>query len=266
MKKKILLLMGVFTFGILNAQVGINTQNPQATLAIVSEGNTSTSQALAVENVSGTEILSLRDHGHMGLGVNNPMVRLDLRDGVNNSIMGIGNSSQTATAAKAGALKYDSGPQALYLSDGTNWNKLSANVIRTYVVADIINISQSFATNTSTTVMNWRELEDLLGTFSPTTGIFTAPRTGTYTISAIVTFDAGLVGANSYMQMELISPSATVKCQTTYYGAATFQTSVLCSGNFQLSAGETLKSAIYHNMGTAKSPKAGYCNLSILEN
>ncbi|QIK60725.1 hypothetical protein G7050_13130 [Dysgonomonas sp. HDW5A] len=261
-----LLLIGILFFSLLQAQVGINTQNPKAALEIISEGSTSATQALSVRNTSNTEILSLRDHGYLGLGVTNPDIRLDLRNGANNAIIGIGNSNQTAAAAGAGSLKYDTGSQALYLSDGTVWNKLSAYLIRTYVVADIINTSQSFPDNASTTVMNWRKKEDLLGTFNAATGIFTAPRTGTYTISVIATFDNGAVGTNSYMQMELVSPVATVKCQSTYYDAATFQTSVLCSGSFQLIAGQTLRSVISHNMGSLKYLKAGYCNLSILEN
>ncbi|WP_194202480.1 hypothetical protein [Dysgonomonas sp. GY617] len=266
MNRITLLLIAIFSFGLLQAQVGINTKNPQATLEIVSKGNTASTQALSVRNVSNTEILSLRDQGYLGLGVASPNIRLDLRNGANNAIIGIGNSAQAASAAKAGALKYDAGPQALYLSDGSGWNKLSASVIRTYVVADIVNTSQSFPNNASTTVMNWRKQEDLLGTFNASTGIFTAPRSGTYTISVIATFDNGAVGSYSYMQMELVSPTATVKCQSTYYDAATFQTSVLCSGSFQLLAGQTLKPVISHNMGIAKNLKAGYCNLSILEN
>ena len=266
MNKMTLLLIAIFSFGLLHAQVGINTKNPQATLEIVSKGNTAATQALSARNTSNTEILSLRDQGYMGLGVTSPNIRLDLRNGSNNAIIGIGSSTQAASVAKAGALKYDVGPQALYLSDGAGWNKLSANVIRTYVVADIINTSQSFPNNASTTVMNWRKQEDLLGTFNASTGIFVAPRTGTYTISVIATFDNGAVGPYSYMQMELVSPTATVKCQSTYYDAATFQTSVLCSGSFQLLAGQTLKPVISHNMGIAKNLKAGYCNLSILEN
>lgn len=258
--------MSVFIVDLLHAQVGINTQDPQAALEIISKGSTSTTQALSVRSKSDAEILSLRDNGYLGLGVTNPAIRFDLRNGANNAIIGIGSSNQTAVAARAGALKYDTGSQALYLSNGVLWNKLSAYVIRTYVVADIINTTQSFPNNASETILNWRKQEDLLGTFNAATGVFTAPRTGTYTISVIATFDNGMVGANSYMQMELVSPIVTVKCQSTYYDAATFQTSVLCSGNFQLLAGQTLRPVISHNMGTVKYLKAGYCNLSILEN
>lgn len=260
-------MMGIFSVGVINAQhVGINTTTPQATLEIISTGNTNATQALSARNTSDNEILSLRDHGALGLGITTSNIRLDLRDNANNSIIGIGTSSQTASQAKAGALKYDSGTKALYLSDNTNWEKLSANVIKTYVVADIINTSQSFLDNTSVNIKNWRVQEDLLGTFSPSTGEFTAPRTGTYTISVIATFSSGTVAADSYLQLNLVSPATTVKCQSTYNKAATFQTSVLCSGNFQLSIGQILKPVIFHNTGSAKTLKAGYCNLSILEN
>lgn len=266
MKKIIFLLTGVLSIGLSHAQVGINTTNPQATLDIISSGNSSATQALSAKNSSDREILSLQDNGYLGLGVPSPGIRLDLRDGFNNSIIGIGTSSQTAAEAQAGAIKYDPGSQSLYLSDGTVWKKLSAHVIRTYVIGDINSGTQSFANNASTVIQNWREQEDLLGSFNPTTGVFTAPRDGTYTMAVIATFSSSPVSANSFMQLELVSPSAIVKSQSSYYGAGTFQASVLCSGSFNLLSGQTLQAVLTHTLGGTKNLRTGYCNLSILEN
>jgi hypothetical protein len=266
MKKIAIAIISLFLVVSSHAQIGINTKTPQATLDIVSENNISNTQVLSVKNTSNTEIFSLRNQGYLGLGVSNPNIRLDLRNGNNNSIIGIGTSKQTAISVQAGTLKYDIASKALFFSDNNVWNKLSSNVIKTYVIANINNSNQTFLNNTSTTIQNWQVKEDLLNTFSSSTGEFIAPRTGTYTISVIATFNNGSVLQNSYMQLELISPTATVKCQSVYYGSVSTEASVLCSGNFQLIAGQTLKAVIYHNLGINKTLKIGYCNLSILEN
>ncbi|SHF20951.1 hypothetical protein SAMN05444362_104175 [Dysgonomonas macrotermitis] len=69
MKKKILLLMGIFSFGIINAQVGINTNTPQGVLHIDGQGNTS-----GTSNVSDDVLINTS--GNIGLGTLSPTAKI----------------------------------------------------------------------------------------------------------------------------------------------------------------------------------------------
>lgn len=62
MKKKILLLMGVFSLGLLNAQIGINTDNPQALFHV--KGTTSD--------------FVISSDGYVGSGTTSPAYMLDI--------------------------------------------------------------------------------------------------------------------------------------------------------------------------------------------
>ncbi|PXV69126.1 hypothetical protein CLV62_101395 [Dysgonomonas alginatilytica] len=74
MRKKNLLLMGIFSLGLLNAQVGINTKNPLGVLHIDPKGDT---------NASGTtgasDDIVIKSNGQVGIGTISPAKTLDLR-------------------------------------------------------------------------------------------------------------------------------------------------------------------------------------------
>lgn len=74
MKKKILLLMGVFSFGLLTAQVGINTQNPLGVFHLDGKNNTPVGGA---SNVIDDVVIT--DAGNVGIGTVTPQARLDLQ-------------------------------------------------------------------------------------------------------------------------------------------------------------------------------------------
>ncbi|GAB0155291.1 hypothetical protein CHRYSEOSP005_05520 [Chryseobacterium sp. Alg-005] len=59
-----------------HAQVGINQNNPSATLDILSKGNTSATKAFEVNNSSGTEIFTILDNGNTGINVPAPTAKL----------------------------------------------------------------------------------------------------------------------------------------------------------------------------------------------
>ncbi|WP_139262133.1 hypothetical protein [Dysgonomonas macrotermitis] len=71
MKKKILLLMGIFSFGISYAQVGINTQNPQGIFHIDTKSNTSGSS-----NIS--DDILVDSNGNLGIGTLTPKAKVDV--------------------------------------------------------------------------------------------------------------------------------------------------------------------------------------------
>ncbi len=65
MKKKILLLMGIFSIGIITyAQVGINTKNPIGIFHVDPKGDTNTSGSVGI-----TDDLIIDKSGNIGVGV-----------------------------------------------------------------------------------------------------------------------------------------------------------------------------------------------------
>lgn len=74
MRKKNLLLMGIFSLGTLNAQVGINTKTPLGILHIDPRGDTNAA------GTSGTDDdILVNPNGQMGIGTTSPGKTLDLR-------------------------------------------------------------------------------------------------------------------------------------------------------------------------------------------
>lgn len=77
MKKKCLLLLGIFSFGISHAQVGINTQNPQGIFHIDGKSDNS-SVPTVTQQLNDFVILS---NGNVGIGTLNPSAKLVIEDG-----------------------------------------------------------------------------------------------------------------------------------------------------------------------------------------
>ena len=72
MKRKILLLLTLIVAGLLNAQVGINTENPQGMFHIDGQGNTTGNT-----NISDDVVVTAT--GNMGVGTNAPATKVDIR-------------------------------------------------------------------------------------------------------------------------------------------------------------------------------------------
>lgn len=54
------------------AQIGINTSNPQASLDVLSKGNTGATKAMRINNSGNTEIVTVTDAGRVGIGTSAP--------------------------------------------------------------------------------------------------------------------------------------------------------------------------------------------------
>ncbi|WP_062178795.1 hypothetical protein [Dysgonomonas macrotermitis] len=76
MKKKMLLLMGIFSFGISYAQVGINTQNPQGIFHVDPNSNTTGGIAAPVND---EEDVIVTNDGKVGIGTITPEVLLEIK-------------------------------------------------------------------------------------------------------------------------------------------------------------------------------------------
>lgn len=75
MKKKILLLMGVFAFGILHAQIGVNTENPLNPFHVDAAGDNNAVTPTAAQ-LSNDVVFTA--NGNLGIGTNTPQARVDV--------------------------------------------------------------------------------------------------------------------------------------------------------------------------------------------
>lgn len=98
----LVLLFSSLTF--LKSQVGINTSFPAQALHV--DGQKDNTSVSPTNNEFANDVV-FTTTGKIGVGVLNPVTRLDTRSTVNtdNSI-GIGKTTQTAAEAEAGAMRY----------------------------------------------------------------------------------------------------------------------------------------------------------------
>jgi len=264
MKHKFTALLFVTVFsGCLHAQVGINDVSPEGVLHVDSKKNTSGAASGYYDDVVVTQT------GNLGVGTKSPKTRLDLRSGENLNALGIGSTAQTATDAKAGAVRYNSGTKNLSYSDGNAWIPLAYKSTNDFV--DAQNSSQqSFGNGTKTDMISWTENTDVNGSFNPSTGVFTASKPGIYVVAFTFSFASGSIGNDARYEstIETNSTAATNKifrCVGSYPGNNTIANRVAggCSAIFNLNQGDQIKAAINQSLGSTKSLDADGTNTSL---
>jgi hypothetical protein len=190
-------------------------------------------------------------------------------------LLGIGTAASTAAnTAGAGAVRYSTASGgALEFSNGTNWNTLTSNVQKATVVAKKTS-AQSVSDLTSTDVTNWDEITDLTSNFNPTTGVFTAPRSGNYVVSFSFNFDFGAINAGTVVEAHLISSGGTTndkKSVVSYPASGSAPAGAAITFTIKLASGETVKPVIWHSLGATKSLRVGtgvndgFVNFSVAE-
>ncbi|WP_250254809.1 tail fiber domain-containing protein [Chryseobacterium sp. Marseille-Q3244] len=85
----------------LYSQVGINTNTPEATLDILSKGNTASTKAVRINNSNNTEMITVTDAGRVDIGKVNPAGSLQL---ATTDVMGI--ISERSSNSTTGAHSY----------------------------------------------------------------------------------------------------------------------------------------------------------------
>lgn len=217
-------------------------------------------------------------NGNVGVGTTSPNAKLDIRTSPTSTTdpgvgyLGVGTTTATAATAGAGAIRYSTESGAgLEFSNGSAWNRLNSAVVKSTVIASKIgNTSENFPHTTITDVTNWTELLDVNNNFDPSTGIFTAPRSGNYSFNFSYKFRAGSIDANSKIEafMSCSNVDKRRKTATAFPASGTnAEPGAQISFVVNLVAGETLRPSLWHSLGTTKQLLGDddFNNLSIVE-
>lgn len=283
--KNILFTIMLFSgLNILSAQnVGIGTTSPQKVLHIdAAKNNSAAAPAPPARDTRNDDDVTVSNTGNVSVGNISPATRLDIRSAnIQNpqDAIGIGNTTQAANAAGAGALKYysvtpsspDFANGKIGYSDGSSWLELQARVPNDFVQASNAS-GQALPSGTTTQITNWTETEDVNNSFNPATGTFTAIKSGAYLVTFTYTIAASNLGSDTRMEALINTNSASpqtntvFKCVNSFPGAnANVQATGQCSGIFNLTKGDNITVSALNGFGANKNldSDASYTTLSI---
>lgn len=125
---------------------------------------------------------------------------------------------------------------------------------------------QSIAHNTITTLTNWTKLHDSHGCFNATTGIFTAPASGTYNFSYGITFGDTVAANDRLVRLKDVTNNSDVIDNYRPYNAGgsgiTMQTTTI---DLVVTAGQQFRIEVYQGSGSSQpiSPAAQRNYISI---
>jgi len=254
----------------MTAQIGFFTPNPSHPLQIdAAKDNGATPDATKLSN----DVVVTSD-GKLGVGLLNPVTKVDVRSPDNEGIIGVGTNTQTPAAAGAGAIRYNSGGFLDY-SDGEQWISLPLAPPTKALVNASKNSIQSIPDNTVTYIKGWNETVDLGGDFN-NDDTFTAPRDGFYLVSFSITLANGNIPKNTFIETAIESSRTTnnipiFKTVNSYPAFQSGTVSNFISGNcnaiFNLKKDDTIKFSVKHNIGSARDTfnDSKLNNLSISE-
>ncbi|HEX8894483.1 MAG TPA: hypothetical protein VF783_14225 [Terriglobales bacterium] len=121
--------------------------------------------------------------------------------------------------------------------------------------------AQSLTSGTAATITGWTKTYDRVNAnFNASTGVFTAPATGYYQVSGMLTFASALQAVNTAYQMSVVVNGATTVAQASFrtQAAATFApTVVLPTVVVSLTAGQTITVQGFQNSGSAQTLNNG---------
>ena len=226
------------------------TYNPPASTAWTLSGSTN--------DAGSNKTAAIGRTGKVGIGNNNPNANLDIRPNPTNTtdpgtgFIGLGTTTTTASSAGAGAMRYStlSGGVMEY-SNGSNWNTLSSSVQRANVYASRLSAT-TFDVNNNTLSNVFGNFSMNVGSgtssFNATNGIFTAPRTGLYNVSAGMSFQLLQASGSGVLHFLVIKNGTIEACNQAipinYPLNAILSANISCS--VPLNAGDTVEIR-YHN-------------------
>lgn len=277
---KAVLILGCFFLNSAKAQVGIRTSSPQATFHIDGAKDNPSTGAPTSAQIANDVIFTAS--GEIGVGTLSPATKLDVRSANNtDNAIGIGETTQTAAVAGAGAMRYNplNGGKMQY-SDGVVWQDLISAPTKAVVVANIqaANFAIKIPYQVSTGIAGWNEISDPTTNFNSATGVFTAPRTGVYLVSFTYDFVRIPIVSGYFSEARYVVNGSTVvkKCIKSFSNTSKqAQIAGSCVAGVQLNKGDTFQPQIYQSVyngnlslrtdTTPASNDYGFVNLSIVE-
>ncbi|SHF53916.1 hypothetical protein [Dysgonomonas macrotermitis] len=251
------------------SQISINTDPETNTaLKIKTHGNSAATTGFKVTDSDNANLFTINDNGYIGFGTTDPLVKLDLRSVKfpTDNALGIGDTDLSASAAKAGAIRYhtNGANKNIEYSDGTVWFTLQTHANKAFVVvqnSDGKIITSGSANAAGRRLENWTKLIDTDSSFSQTSGIFTAPRDGIYSVSlSIVSDENTLVEANGRtFEIQLAGVNQTpddnafsiVKCINSYMTTTSgIQLTNSCKGFFPMQKNQRIFVLIFQNVNS----------------
>ncbi|UWX59783.1 hypothetical protein N0B40_15350 [Chryseobacterium oranimense] len=267
MKKQIGIPYKLFTCILLfsaiktTAQVGFFTSTPSQPLHI--DAGKDNGAAPDATKISNDVVIS--SQGQIGVGLLNPVTKVDLRSSSDQRIIGLGTNTQSPSAAGGGAIRYNAGGFLEY-SDGEQWIALPLAAPTKALVNANKSSVQSISSATTTVITGWTETVDLgagaAGDFDPATGIFKAPRDGFYLVSFNITLANGNIPKNTFIETAIESSQSTnnIPVFKTVNSYPAFQAGAVsnfiggnCNAIFNLKKDDTIQFSVRHNIGSARN-------------
>jgi len=246
----------IFSASTVAGQIGFFTPNPLQSLQIdAAKDNGAAPDAAKLSN----DVVATSD-GKLGIGILNPVTKVDLRSPDNKGLVGLGTSTQTPAVAGAGAIRYNVGGFLEY-SDGEQWIALPLAAPTKALVNASNSTSQNITTGTSTYITGWTETVDVGNNFN-NNDTFTAPRDGFYLVSFSITLASGNIPKNTFIETAIESSQVTdnipiYKTVNSYpafqAGAVSNYISGNCNAIFNLKKDDTIKFSVKHNIGSTRS-------------
>jgi len=124
-------------------------------------------------------------------------------------------------------------------------------------------------TGTDTTITGWTEVQDTTGSFNASTGVFTAPRTGNYAISASFASSSSTWAAGDFWRTGYsVNGTTQTRTANTAWAGVTTVIAASHTSTFRLTAGDTLSPFVSSTRtgGATTLNAAGFTNVfSIVE-